>query len=238
MIVLLSGGMDSATLLARVISLGAKPTAVSFRYGSKHQDAELESAARVAEAYGVHRLVVDVPAIVFQGSALTDGELPMDRELDQMTGVAPSYVPARNTVLLALAAALADGRGVPTIAYAAHIEDHVGYPDCRPEYARAMADAVRLGTRTEVHLLAPFMGCTKAQIVKTAADLGVPLALTTSCYQGRFPACGRCDTCKIRLDAFRRAGYVDPLPYAVEPGWSPGALDWPQDVVLQQAPTV
>lgn len=229
MIVLISGGMDSATALAWVLHQGGRVIALTFRYGSKHEQAESEAAARVTQALGVadHRFA-DLPTDLFKGSALTDGVLPLDRKLDEMQGVAPSYVPARNSILLSIAAGLADKEGCGAIVYAAHREDHVGYPDCRPEYFLAMAKALRLGTKNAVDLLAPFITWSKGRIVAEAAGLGVPLGLTHSCYAGARPACGRCDTCAVRIAAFQEAGYRDPLPYAAPVTWPPDTRPWPE----------
>ncbi len=217
-VVLLSGGLDSAALLAWTLDRGMAPAALTLRYGSRHMEAETAAARRVAAHYGVQHLVRDLPEGLFRGSALIDGPLPLGRTPDEMAaaGVAPSYVPLRNTVFLALAGAVAEGMGAGAVAFAAHREDHTGYPDCRPEYAAAMAEALRLGSRAGLALLAPFINWRKADIVRWAAARGVPLDLTHSCYQGKQPACGVCDTCVIRRAAFAEAGLRDPIPYDEE----------------------
>lgn len=218
-VALLSGGMDSATVLGLAVRRHDEVVAVSFDYGSKHRDAELESAEQIARYYGVERRLITLPKI--GGSALTDEDrpLPTHRQLYEMSGVAPSYVPARNAILLALAASVADQIGAHVIYYGAHREDHVGYPDCRPSFVQAMSLALAEGTKHGVRVEAPFINKEKADIVKEAFNLGVPLHLTHSCYQGKKPACGVCDTCVIRIDAFKKAGRKDPIPYAIEIDW-------------------
>lgn len=218
-VVLLSGGMDSATVLGLAREKHDEVIAVSFDYGSKHKDAEMESAEQVAQFYGVERRLITIPKI--EGSALTDENqaLPTGRKLEEMDGVAPSYVPARNTILLALAASVADQVGANVIYYGAHREENVSYPDCRPSFAQAMSRAICLGTKNGVRVETPFIHGGKSEIVKKAVEIGVPLHLTHSCYQGKKPACGVCDTCQIRIDAFKKSGYRDPIPYEIDIDW-------------------
>lgn len=220
-VVLLSGGMDSCTVAAHAKENYAAVRAVFFTYGSKHQEAELKAAKSVYQALGLDGWdQIDLPRI-FGGSALTDGDpLPLGRDLQANQGVAPSYVPARNTVFLALAAAVAEAWDAKVICFGAHREDHVGYPDTRPEYAQAMSNAIRLGTTNGITVEAPFVRQEKVDIVRAARRLSAPLHLTHSCYQGLVPACGVCDTCQIRIQAFQQAGYIDPIPYAVDVRWT------------------
>lgn len=227
-VVLLSGGLDSTALLAWLLERGHTPVALTLRYGSRHMVAETAAARLVVEHFGVPHLVRDLPAGLFQGSALIDAPLPLGRSPAEMAaaGVAPSYVPLRNTVFLAVAGAIAEGMGAGGVAFAAHREDHVGYPDCRPEYARTMAHALRLGSRAGLELLAPFIEWRKADIVEWAVSRDAPLHLTHTCYQGARPACGVCDACALRLAAFAGAGLPDPIPYAAgqpAPATPPGS---------------
>ncbi len=224
-VVLLSGGMDSTTLLAETLErTEGGILALTMQYGSKHQDAETQSARAVVDHYawaGVEHVVRELPSGTFFNSGLIDSDLPSHRSLKQMeeSGVAPSYVPMRNTVLLANAGAFADAIGFKYVAYAAHREDHVGYPDCRPEYFTAMSHAMQLGSKGGVQIYDPFIWEGKDKIVPKAHELQVPLHLTHTCYLGRKPACGTCDTCVIRIQAFKDAGYIDPIPYAIHISW-------------------
>jgi len=220
-IVLLSGGMDSATALAMMKSEGFEIVALTFDYGQRHRR-EIEAAKRVAKHFGVqdHRIVkLDLAAI--GGSALTDARIrvPSQRSLEEIgRGIPPTYVPARNTILLSYALALAEATGAKAIVIAANAIDFSGYPDCRPEFYRAFSEVARLGTKRGVEgdvidVHTPLIGMTKADIVRRGEDLGVPWKLTWSCYHGRASACGACDSCQLRLKGFREAGVRDPLPY-------------------------
>ena len=212
---LLSGGVDSTTLAAwiRVEHPGESVDSVTFRYGQKH-GVELEAAEQVARTFGFAHRVLELPRI--GGSALTDAdrELPLSRDLTQVTGVAPSYVPARNLLFLASLASLADSSGPATLWFGVHRDDHAGYPDTRPEFVTAADEAVRLGTQFALRVRAPFVGWSKAEILRWGLEHDVPYGLTHSCYQGLRPACGVCDTCQARLAAFAEAGAEDPIAYA------------------------
>lgn len=216
---LLSGGLDSSTLPAWVRSrhVDDPVVAVSFLYGQKHA-VEIDSARAIARAYGLEYLAVELSPIA--GSALTDGDrpLPEGRDLGRVTGIAPSYVPARNLLFLAHLASLADARGPGRLWLGVHRDDHTGYPDCRPEFVAAANEAVRLGTEHGVEVEAPFVEWSKAEILRWGLERSVPYQLTHSCYQGHRPACGVCDTCQARLAAFAEVGAVDPLPYETWPG--------------------
>ncbi len=211
---LLSGGLDSATLAAWIAANhpGETVEAYTFLYGQKHA-VELEAARAVAQANGMRHHVVELPPI--HGSALTDSDtpLPEGRDLGSLSGVAPSYVPARNLLFLAHMAALTDAAGPAVLWLGVHHDDHTGYPDCRPEFVDAADQAVRLGTRYGLRVRAPFVHWSKAEVVRWGLDHRVPYELTHSCYQGRRPACGVCDTCQARLQAFAAAGAVDPIAY-------------------------
>ncbi|OKI26239.1 7-cyano-7-deazaguanine synthase QueC [Streptomyces sp. CB03911] len=223
-IVLLSGGLDSTTVLAIAKEQGFTPYALSFRYGQRHS-VELEAAKRVAEAQGVARHVIaDIDLRVFGGSALTaDIEVPKHDTVEEAesSSVPITYVPARNTIFLSFALAYAEVVGATDIFTGVTAVDYSGYPDCRPEYMDAYAKMANLATRAgiegtqELKLHSPLIALSKAGIVREGLRLGVDYSLTSSCYdpdeQGR--ACGRCDTCLMRLKGFAEAGATDPVQY-------------------------
>jgi len=216
---LVSGGMDSAVALAEARAADFETFALSIDYGQRHK-VELEAASRVARSLGAaeHRVVkVDLSAI--GGSALTDEiEVPKDRPIESIgAGVPPTYVPARNTVLLGIALAWAETLGARDLFLGVNALDYSGYPDCRAEFLKAFEALARVATaaggRIEVH--APLLSMTKAEIVRRGLELRVDFALTLSCYDpvGEM-ACGRCDACRLRLKGFREAGVDDPARYA------------------------
>lgn len=221
-VVLLSGGLDSATVAAIALRDGYAVHALSFDYGQRHR-AELAAAQRVAAQVGVteHKIVtIDLRA--FGGSALTaDIEVPKDRPSSEMGGDVPiTYVPARNTVFLAFALAWAEVLGSSDIFIGVNALDYSGYPDCRPEFIAAFETMARLATRAgvegaELRVRAPLQHMTKAEIIRTAAELGVDLSLTVSCYEtdADGTACGRCDACTLRREGFVAAGVDDPTRY-------------------------
>jgi 7-cyano-7-deazaguanine synthase len=224
-VVLLSGGLDSATVLAIAKSRGYTSYALTVRYGQRHAS-EVEAARRVAKSLGVaaHR-VIDLDLKGFGGSALVgDGDVPLDRSDDEIGegGIPVTYVPARNTVFLSLALAWAEALGGADIFIGVNALDYSGYPDCRPEFIEAFRTLARLATKIgvtgeyAVDVQAPLVAMTKAEIIRTAATLGVDLGQTHSCYQpddaGR--ACGRCDSCRLRKKGFADAGVPDPTTYA------------------------
>lgn len=221
-IVLLSGGLDSTTVLAIAKSEGYEPHALSFRYGQRHS-VELEAAARVARTQGVARhVIVDIDLRVFGGSALTaDIDVPKhnsDAEVAQDIPV--TYVPARNTIFLSFALAYAETVGSGDVFIGVNALDYSGYPDCRPEYIAAFEAMAKLATRSGVEgnrltIHSPLISLTKAEIIRRGLELGVDYALTSSCYDpdqaGR--PCGQCDSCLLRLKGFAEAGSCDPLNY-------------------------
>ncbi len=224
-VVLLSGGMDSATAAAVAKRDGLDLLALTADYGQLHAR-EVESARAVAKALGAREHVeVRLPLDAFAGSSLTDrrAKVPRGRSARSIgRGIPSTYVPARNTVLLAVAASFAEARGARAVYMGANAIDYSGYPDCRPEYLRALEKAIALGTRAGVEgdpirLRAPLIRKTKAQIVRLALRLGVPLELTWSCYLGGPVACGECDSCLLRLKGFREARATDPVVYARGP---------------------
>lgn len=217
--------MDSATALAITKAEHLDVLALTFDYGQRHRR-ELDAARRVAKHFGVrdHRIVtLDLTAI--GGSALTDRQIqvPSQRSLEEIGhGIPPTYVPARNTILLSYALGLAEQVGAKAIVIAANAIDYSGYPDCRPEFYKAFQEVARLGTKRGVEgdvieIRTPLIAMTKADIVRKGEALGVPWKLTWSCYRGGERACGVCDSCQLRLKGFREAGVKDPLPYARRP---------------------
>jgi 7-cyano-7-deazaguanine synthase len=227
-VVLLSGGLDSTTVLAIARSDGYVPYALSFRYGQRHS-VELEAARRVAEAQGIVRHVVaDIDLRVFGGSALTDDiDVPRhDRAEDLEDGIPITYVPARNTVFLSFALAWAETLDCSDIFIGVNALDYSGYPDCRPEYIRAFEHMANLATKAGVEgrqrlkIHAPLIDLTKAQIIERGLALGVDYSLTHSCYDpdpaGR--ACGKCDSCLLRHRGFTELGREDPVLAPAVPG--------------------
>lgn len=223
-VVLLSGGLDSTTVLAIAKERGYDPYALSFRYGQRHE-IELEAARRVANRLGVVRHVVaDIDLRVFGGSSLTaDIDVPKHQSADELTEDIPvTYVPARNTIFLSIALAYAETVGAQDIFIGVNALDYSGYPDCRPEYIAAFQSMANLATKAgvegaQLRIHTPLIEMTKAEIVRLGTSLGVDYGLTSSCYdpdsEGR--PCGHCDSCLLRLKGFDEAGLVDPLAYQV-----------------------
>ncbi len=218
-IVLLSGGLDSATCLAIARNDGYAAHCLSFAYGQRHH-AELAAAARVAAQLGAaeHR-VVNIDLAQFGGSALTDASIAVPVDGIQ-PGIPVTYVPARNTIMLSLALAWAEVLGAREIFVGVNAVDYSGYPDCRPEYIAAFEKMANLATKAGVEgqrlaIHAPLIALSKADIIRRGASLGVDYALTVSCYladtEGR--ACGCCDSCRLRREGFVAAGVVDPTHY-------------------------
>jgi 7-cyano-7-deazaguanine synthase len=221
-VILLSGGLDSATVLAMARAAGFECWALSFRYGQRHA-VELAAAAKVAQALGAagHR-VAEIDLRAFGGSALTaDIDVPKDRDDAAIAGGIPvTYVPARNTIMLSFALAWAEVLEAFDIFVGVNAVDYSGYPDCRPDYIAAFERMANLATKAGVegHKLTihtPLIALTKAQIIAKGRELGVDYGLTSSCYdpddQGR--ACGRCDSCRLRRNGFEQAGIADPTVY-------------------------
>jgi len=218
-VVLLSGGMDSATVLAIACADGRECHCLTLDYGQRHR-AEIAAAGRVAATLGAagHRIVrLDLAA--FGGSALTDERIAVPEA--PAPGIPVTYVPARNTILLALALAWAEVLGAQHIYFGANAVDYSGYPDCRPEFMRAFEALGNLATQAAVEgrrlaLHTPIIDLSKADIVRRGAALGVDYAVTVSCYQATQEglACGRCDACRIRRAGFEAAGVADPTRYA------------------------
>ncbi|MEY2494075.1 MAG: 7-cyano-7-deazaguanine synthase [Verrucomicrobiota bacterium] len=219
-VVLLSGGLDSATTLTICIREGFEPYALSFDYGQRH-DIEVTAARRVAESLGVreHR-IAEIDLRIFGGSALTD-EIAVPKNQTGTTGIPITYVPARNTIFLSYALAWCEVLGAANIFIGVNAVDYSGYPDCRPAFIAAFEQLAALATKAGVEgsqfrIHAPLISMSKADIIRKGAELGVDFSLTHSCYDPTSDglACGACDSCRIRLEGFRSAGLEDPIPYA------------------------
>jgi 7-cyano-7-deazaguanine synthase len=232
-VVLLSGGLDSTTCLAVAAREGFAVHALSFRYGQRHAH-EIDAARRIGARWGVARhVVIDIDLRVFGGSALTaDIAVPKDRPAASLAGegVPITYVPARNTIFLSYALALAEVTEARDIFIGVNALDYSGYPDCRPEYVAAFERMANLATRagveaaahgeTAVRLRTPLLDLTKAEIIRLGLSLGVDYGETTSCYDPApdGTACGHCDACQLRLRGFAEAGAEDPIEYAANRG--------------------
>jgi 7-cyano-7-deazaguanine synthase len=216
-VVLLSGGMDSAVVLAQARERGFAPMAFSVRYGQRHS-AELDAARAQAQVFGVPHRVVDIDLRTIGGSALTADIAVPETPAE---GIPVTYVPARNTILLALALAQAEVAGARDLFVGVNAVDYSGYPDCRPAFIAAFEQLANVATKAGVEgqrlrVHAPLIAMSKADIVREGLRLGVDFARTVSCYQadaqGR--ACGRCDACRLRAAGFALAGVADPTRYA------------------------
>ncbi|HZN23049.1 MAG TPA: 7-cyano-7-deazaguanine synthase QueC [Burkholderiales bacterium] len=219
-VVLLSGGLDSATTLAIARSEGYACYCLSVDYGQRHR-AELDAASHVARSLGaVEHRITALDLTAFGGSALTDASIAVPTEGVQ-SGIPITYVPARNTIFLALALAYAEVRGAADLFFGANAVDYSGYPDCRPEYMRAFEAVANLATKAAVDgrkltLHTPIIHSSKAEIIRRGGELGVDYSLTVSCYQATAEglACGLCDSCRLRRAGFEAAGVRDPTRYA------------------------
>ena len=220
-IVLLSGGLDSATCLALAKAQGFSITALSFDYGQRH-NAELAASTRLAQAMGIvdHR-IMRLEIGQMGGSALTDNRIAVP--VSETTGIPGTYVPARNTVFLSFALGLAEVTEARHIFIGVNSVDYSGYPDCRPEFIAAFEHMANLATKAAVEgqpltLATPLMHLTKAEIIRMGIDLGIDYGLTVSCYQADAEgyACGRCDSCRLRRKGFDDAGIADPTRYQLK----------------------
>jgi 7-cyano-7-deazaguanine synthase len=229
-VVLLSGGLDSTTVLAIARNEGFAVHALTFRYGQRHS-AEIDAAKRIARSAGVVRHhLVEIDLTLFGGSALTaDIPVPKDRDLTPLSPSANeipvTYVPARNTIFLSYALALAEVVEASNVFIGVNALDYSGYPDCRPEYIKAYENMANLATRagvegkTRLVIRTPLISLSKAAIITLGTSLGVDYLQTTSCYDpgSNGEACGRCDACQLRLKGFSEAGLEDPIRYASSP---------------------
>jgi 7-cyano-7-deazaguanine synthase len=223
-VLLLSGGLDSTTLLADAVHAGFDVHAMTFRYGQRHSS-EIEAARRIASRYAIrNHVVADIDLRVFGGSALTsDIDVPKDRDVASASdsGIPITYVPARNTIFLSFALAWAEVLEAGDIFIGVNALDYSGYPDCRPEFIAAYERMANLATRggvegtNTVRIRTPLIDLTKAEIIRRGIELGVDYALTQSCYDPdpSGAACGHCDACQLRLKGFAEAGVRDPARY-------------------------
>ncbi|SIS55484.1 7-cyano-7-deazaguanine synthase QueC [Alicyclobacillus vulcanalis] len=225
-VVILSGGLDSATCMGIARAAGYELCPITFDYGQRHR-IELESAKKVAAFYGVkdHRIVSIDFLREIGGSALTDTSIDVPTE-GVSRDIPVTYVPGRNLLFLAIAASYAEVIGAEAIYIGVNALDYSGYPDCRPEFIEGVEHVLRIGTKAGVEgrpirIETPLLHWTKGEIVRKGLELGVPYELTTSCYQGGDVACGECDSCRLRLKGFAEAGARDPIPYR------PGVNDAP-----------
>ncbi len=211
-IVLLSGGLDSATSAAIAIDQGYEVIALSLRYGQRHQR-ELEAAKTIADSLEItQHSIIDVNIAQWGGSSLTDQSLSLPQSGVDPSLIPSTYVPGRNTVFIALALSLAEAKGAQAIYLGINAVDYSGYPDCRPEYLQAYQTLANLSSKAGIEgkapqLVAPLITKTKVDIIKDAITLGVPVSKTWSCYQGDEEPCGLCDSCRIRDRALIEAGY-------------------------------
>ena len=224
-VVLLSGGLDSSTVLYQAKADGCECYALSFDYRQRH-GRELESAAQIAHDAGVvEHQIVSFDLRQWGGSALTDDrlDLPQERSLAEMAVNIPiTYVPARNTIFLSFAVAYAEAINAERVYIGVNALDYSGYPDCRPDYIQAMQEVYRFGTKQgregqAITIVTPLIDLKKTEIIQLGNRLGVPWQQTWSCYAGTEEACGVCDSCRLRLAAFAELGLTDPLPYAPSP---------------------
>lgn len=220
---LLSGGLDSSTVLGIAKERGHDIVALTFDYGQRHQK-EVEGARAVAEAMGsTEHIVISLPLGPLMDSSLTrPGEtVPEGRSRPEIaTGIPSTYVPSRNIIFLSIAASIAESIGADSVFIAANAVDFSGYPDCTPEFIESFQEMLGTGTKAgkdgrPIRIEAPVIRMSKADIVREAVRLRVPLELTWSCYKGGEKACGRCDSCLLRLEGFRQAGVDDPIEYEV-----------------------
>ncbi len=221
-VVLLSGGLDSSTVLAMAINQGYEVAALTFDYGQKHAR-ELESARKIASHFKIREhIVMSIDIGMFAKSSLTDrrDEIPPGRPNQKAPDIPSTYVPARNLIFLSVGSSLAESIGAEAVFIAANSIDFSGYPDCTPEFIQAFQKTLDVGTKAgklgrSVRVKAPILKLSKADIVREALRLQVPLELTWSCYRGGRLACGKCDSCLLRLQGFAEAGVKDPIAYEV-----------------------
>ncbi len=222
-VALLSGGLDSTTALAIAISMGYDVYPITFFYGQRHKK-EIESAKKIAKHYGLKLKTIRIDLKSIGGSALTDNfSVPSRENYDEIgTEIPITYVPARNTIFLSIALSYAETIGAEKIFIGVNALDYSGYPDCRPEYIEEFNKLSKLATKVGVEgkpiqVVAPLINMTKGEIIKKGLDLKVPYELTWSCYRGEEKACGRCDSCILRLKGFMDASSVDPIEYEYYP---------------------
>lgn len=216
-VVLLSGGMDSAVCAALTLEAGFEIAALHLNYGQKTQLKELDSFEKLCSHFNVsQKLIVDVSHLSkIGGSSLTDDNIQIDKTNSGNSGIPTSYVPFRNGNILAIAASWAEVLGAEALVVGATQVDYSGYPDCREDFFNAMEKAINLGTKPETNLniITPIINFKKSDIVKVGIEAGVPFEYTWSCYSSNDKACGKCDSCILRLKGFSEAGTDDPIEY-------------------------
>ena len=221
-VALLSGGLDSATSMAIAISQGYEVYPLTISYGQRHLR-EIESAGKIARYYGLNLKTVTVDLRSIGGSSLTDDITVPENRIEEIGKDIPvTYVPARNTIFLSIALGYAEVIGAEKIFIGVNALDYSGYPDCRPEYIEEFNRLSRLATKAgvegkNIEIVAPLIRMTKSEIIKKGMELKVPYDLTWSCYRGGKRACGKCDSCLLRLKGFMEAGYEDPIEYEYYP---------------------
>ncbi|MFA9515685.1 7-cyano-7-deazaguanine synthase QueC [Halopenitus sp. H-Gu1] len=222
--ILASGGMDSATAVYEALDRGYEPYLLHTSYGQRTEDKEYECAnALAAEVDAADFLHIETGHLSQIGaSSLTDAEMDVPDANPDSDEIPTSYVPFRNANLLSMATSYAEANDCSAVFIGAHSEDFSGYPDCRPAFFAAFQHVIDVGTKpdTEIELIAPFVDWSKTEIAERGLELGVPYEITWSCYRDEAPACGTCDACAFRLEAFRNAGERDPIAYAERPTFS------------------
>jgi 7-cyano-7-deazaguanine synthase len=223
-VILVSGGMDSATAVYEAMERGYEPYFLHTSYGQQTETKEYECAKALAEEVGAADFLhIETEHLAAIGaSSLTDEEIDVEEADLDSDEIPASYVPFRNANLLSMAVSYAEANDCSAVFIGAHSEDFSGYPDCRPAFFEAFQQVIDVGTKpeTEIELLAPFVEWSKTEIAERGLELDVPYEITWSCYQDEAPACGTCDACAFRLEAFRNAGSSDPIDYAERPTYS------------------
>jgi len=212
----LSGGMDSAALLGTLLGTGHEVFAVSFFYGSKHNQYELEAARKLADRYGIKRQSMDISGIFagFKSALLKEDSRSIPEGHYEDRTMVQTVVPGRNMIFSAILAGLAQSFEYDAVALGIHAGDHVIYPDCRPVFKESMDLAIKTASEYSVSLYAPFLGMNKGDIVKVGMEHKVPFELTRTCYKDQSLSCGKCGSCTERLLAFAENGLIDPIQYA------------------------
>lgn len=223
-VVLVSGGMDSATAAAEAMENNYELYFLHTSYGQNTEDKELQCAKHLAQEFGARDFLhVETEYLAQIGSSsLTDDEIDVDDAHVEGDEIPSSYVPFRNANILSMAVSYAEANSCVAVFVGAHSEDYSGYPDCRPEFFDAYQQVINEGTKpeTKIELVAPFVDWSKTDIVERGAELKVPYEITWSCYRADSPACGTCDACAFRLEAFQRAGIHDPIEYEQRPNFA------------------